>query len=365
MSKRVESLDYLRGIMAFSVLVYHFFVWENIQPVYPFDNLISRLGVYAVGAFYVLSGASLGLVYLDKEIDKVFLKTFVKKRILRIAPLFYLATTMALLITILMAYKNGDFSNVPNLQKILLNFSLTFGWLDHDNYIATGAWSIGNELVFYSLLPLMLLLTKKSGRHFIAFFSFTVVLTGFFSYFLLNSEMKLEEQWSTYINPLNQIYLFTGGLLISWLYKTKKVKVSQVKIKILMAISVLVFILLPVGGMNHIGYVTGYAKVLLSLAIFGMSFSAMFLKQPKDNYLTKVLKYFGDISYSIYLLHPIAYAVCNETLGVLGVSNSIAIIFMSAIAAFVMSSISYKFLEQPFMRLGRKKVRNTVLSKAS
>ncbi len=95
---RINSLDYLRGLMAIGIMFYHFFVWTF--GTYESDTFLEKIGLYGVSVFYV-----------------------------------------------------------PN--KILLNLSGLFGFVAFDKYIPTGAWSIGNELVFYAFFPIVLILSKK------------------------------------------------------------------------------------------------------------------------------------------------------------------------------------------------------------
>lgn len=341
--------------MALSVLFYHFFLFEDVELFYPLDILNSRLGIYAVSAFYVLSGASLALAYLSKETNIDLLKSFAIRRVARIAPLFYLATTLTLIFSILVSIISNDYTKLPSVKDLLLNYSLLYGWFDHDNYIATGAWSIGNELVFYSIFPIMFVVIKKSVKKYIIFLGITLILTSFFSYFLLNSQVSLlGEQWGLYINPLNQLYFFASGFLIGWLYKVKKVKVDNKLAVSLLIAAILVFVFTPVAGEEQINYVTGYGKIILSMSIFIMCFSAMFIKQTGTNFITNSLKYLGDISYSIYLLHPIAYSVCSKALSLIGLDSSIINIVVSIIGSLIISSISYKFIEKPFIKLGKR-----------
>jgi exopolysaccharide production protein ExoZ len=61
--KRLESLDYLRGLMAVSVMAFHYVSWSFVKP--GADSLLGKLGIYAVSIFYILSGVSLSFVYFQ------------------------------------------------------------------------------------------------------------------------------------------------------------------------------------------------------------------------------------------------------------------------------------------------------------
>src|ERR1035441_920741 len=153
---RVESLDYLRGLLSLGVVLYHYKLWSGITCAYPIEQLFQRTGIYAVCTFYVLSGMSLAIVYGRRQVDGPFLFEFTVKRVFRIAPLFWAATTLTIVIRWILFPALGLASNgLPPHHVLLavLNYSLAFGWVRPDLYIAGAAWSIGNELVFYSLFP--------------------------------------------------------------------------------------------------------------------------------------------------------------------------------------------------------------------
>jgi len=48
-STHIESLDYLRGVMALSVMIYHLKSWNLYHP--DASTLLGRLGIYAVAIF--------------------------------------------------------------------------------------------------------------------------------------------------------------------------------------------------------------------------------------------------------------------------------------------------------------------------
>ena len=78
---------------------------------------------------------------------------FFRKRFFRIYPLLWLATIVSILIS----------KKTANPSDVLLNLSGLFGFVKWDTYFATGAWSIGNELVFYSLFPVLILVFRKKN----------------------------------------------------------------------------------------------------------------------------------------------------------------------------------------------------------
>lgn len=142
---RLYNLDYLRGIVAFGIMIYHFFTWSF--GTFSSDTFLGRLGIYGVSIFYVLSGLTLYYVYHSRmEPTKDDIIYFFNKRIYRIYPLLWLATISSIILS----------RKFPDIQNLALNLTGLFGLFKWDTYFATGAWSIGNELVFYIFFPLFI-----------------------------------------------------------------------------------------------------------------------------------------------------------------------------------------------------------------
>ena len=146
--QRIDSLDYLRGFMATIIMIYHYSIW--LFGNYDSETLLGRLGIYGVSTFYVISGLTLYIVYKNR-LSLKSLHTFFIKRFFRIYPLLW----VCILLNIVLLGKSYS------AEKIWLNVTGLFGLVAPDQYIPTGAWSIGNELVFYLLFPILLISMKR------------------------------------------------------------------------------------------------------------------------------------------------------------------------------------------------------------
>lgn len=147
-TQRVLSIDVLRGLMASLVMFYHFYSWG--EGGLDASSILSRFGLFGVSIFYLVSGYSMASVYWVTGITSFTeFKVYCAKRYFRIAPLFYVAS----MVFVVYAATSGSFE----LDKILLNFTFLFAVVDPSSYYATGAWSVGNEIVFYLLFAVMLL----------------------------------------------------------------------------------------------------------------------------------------------------------------------------------------------------------------
>jgi exopolysaccharide production protein ExoZ len=215
---RYEGLDQLRGILAFCVMIYHYAEWHGIILPWPAQKPFELLGIYAVSTFYVLSGCALFIVYQRRKIDNKFFSEFWIKRAFRIVPLFWLAT---LLVVLTQKEATQEWSQYLNASRLFLNFSLLFSWFDPSAYLATGAWSIGNEWAFYTLFPFILWAVRRRSTATVLCV-ITCAITAWFSFFVMNSGSSLKDQWQSYVHPMNQLILFVCGVLLGpWVLKAR------------------------------------------------------------------------------------------------------------------------------------------------
>ena len=293
MIKRNYNLDYLRGLAAFAIMIYHYLSWTLGR--FSSDSFMGRVGIYGVSIFYVLSGLTLYFVYIDKmKPTRMELFHFYKKRILRIFPLLWLVTIIAVIIQ----------KQSPDFINLFLNLSGLFGFLRWDKYYSTGAWSIGNELVFYVFFPIFIYLVKKSKGLMVllSFILFSIYI--YFAFVKLTPDLKLREQWKDYVNPLNQVFLFLSGFYIGYL--SNEVKFNKRITTSLLILGLIVFVFYPVSG-DLINLVTGFNRIIFTICCILICFSFFKLNYKFSEKLHKPLKFLGEASYSVYLLHPLSF----------------------------------------------------------
>jgi exopolysaccharide production protein ExoZ len=340
---RLPFLDYLRGLAALGIMIYHYLVWTLGK--FSSDSFMGRYGIYGVSIFYILSGLTLYHVYQVKfQFTKVDLLDFFKKRFFRIFPLLWLI----ILVSIFLDKKT------PHLITILLNLSGTFGLINWDGYIGTGVWSIGNELVFYLFFPILILLSKKAKS---AFFLLSLSLFWIylnFAFNILDPNKTIIVQWRNYVNPLNQAFLFLGGFLIGFLFQNITIKKNI--LLFLFVLGTTIFIFYPVSGPT-IYLVTGFNRLVFTFSCFLICLSCYKFYHPVHTAMHKPLSLLGKTSYSIYMLHPLVFTASGF---ILAFSNKYFIeppIYVqfagSAILTLFLSYFSYQYFEKYFIDLSR------------
>jgi exopolysaccharide production protein ExoZ len=339
---RIYSLDYLRGLAALGIMIFHYSSWTFGK--FPANTFLGRFGVYGVSTFYILSGLTLFHVYQNKlTLRFSSLYTFFKKRFLRIYPLFWLATIM----TIVVLGQN------PGRFKLALNFSGLFGFFKWNEGIATGSWSIGNELVFYVLFPFLIFFSRKS---LLALMFVTVLAFALHVYFAFHLLPDLNSGfWRNYVNPLNQVFLFIGGFLIGFLFQHTLIKNSLNFI--LLSFALILFVFYPVTG-QFSDLVTGNTRLVFTFLCFVICFGFYKFSFNIPSFLHHLLAFLGKCSYSLYLLHYIIFMLVGrgisamqnrplEPMGILGFCIAIAV-------TVLVSFLTYSYFEKPLMRLGTK-----------
>lgn len=337
--KRLESLDYLRGLMALAVLVFHYDKWTT--GVWNAAIIQGKLGVYAVSIFFILSGMALTLTYEGRlTFSGSSLGGYARKRFARIFPLLWLATGATLLL--------GDAHR--STADVFLNFTGVFGFVDPSRDIATGAWSIGCELVFYAAFPLLLLV---AARQIVLFCAIAGALTwlGMFAAFQWPwTADSLDQQiwWPYYVQVANHAWFFVAGMGLM-LARNVAGRLPQAMWLFLLAGSALLFVLWPIGA-DPIGLLQGKNRVFLAgLAVLATA-SWCFGIKSAPGILHRVMAWLGAISYGLYLLHPLVFRAVKAINVRFLTLPDVWIPWIALVFSLLAGHVSFYYWEKPMMK---------------
>lgn len=320
--------------MAFAIMIYHLLAWKVIQT--DSSSLIGRFGIYGVSIFFVLSGLSMAIVYHHFIKDGKTSLIFFVRRIFRLWPLLWICVLFISLV-------NFIFKGELDIWKIFLNLTTLFGFIAPSEYINVGAWSIGNEVFYYALTPFFICAynySKILGNLIVAISIFIGVLFGFF----ILQEADLSIQWSTYINPLNNLFLYTSGIALYYNFSDINLKKYSY---FFILIPLLIFGLYPVSG-DQINIVTDINRVIFSFSaiLIVLGFYKLDVKLPL--LVSKPFSNLGEATYGIYLLHPIVYMVVSRF-----IDYPLFVILFTIVVTIAAANISYKVFEKPFIKIGK------------
>lgn len=337
--QRVDSIDHLRGILAATVMVYHYIGWSFPGWMSP-DGLLSVLGYYGVAAFFVISGISLAIAYDGRLTDRAEVLQFFSRRAFRILPLYWVAASATIFIS--------GFSTLGLTWKDLVaNYTLSFS-LGLGRSFVTGGWSIGNEIFFYLLFPVLFWLICRSVRWALAVFAVSAVLIVLWAFVVVPSGLNDSERWWHYISNWNQLHFFVTGLVIGRYIKPGSFSRGASYGALASALA-----LLAAANVTTRGDLVEYwQRMFLSFATLLLVLSVYQLNWHSSALLGRILAFLGLISYSLYLLHP----VVRDALMVVGtriVIGPMTALIVSVILTVFSSWLSYKLIETPGIRLGK------------
>ena len=293
-------LDGIRGFAAFWVFFYHLEM-ACISKSPPWG-----VGGIAVDVFMLLSGFLMAHHWNNREgkFEGFWNQTkdFYVRRFFRIAPLYYLLLTIALVGGELF-YNSKVFVNsivpppwavhIPNygdvgLWDILAHYTFAFGVIP--KYVNTNIlpdWSISLEVQFYLIFPFLMIGIKRLG-------AFSMVTTMIVAAFVAN------RLFGVYLEPgplgnfpqpsfiLLKINYFAAGMCMSFAYHNR----GDIKF--------IAWLLLLAGTLA-----TAYIQVILFAAF--ILFMLNFDQENKEIFSrvasSRLSKFMGDTSYSVYLIH--------------------------------------------------------------
>ena len=344
--KRNDSLDYLRGLAATGVMAYHLSLFTFGES--DASTFIARIKIYAVSIFYVLSGLTLFIANSKLTPTKESLIVFYLKRFYRIFPLLWLAT--------LFTYLLKSSPEMYTIKHLIVNITIIPGIIRSDAFMANGAWSIGNELFFYLFFPILFFLNKKNQAYFIVALAIIFAAFVLFTFKLIDPTINLGFQWSYYVNPFNQFFYFAIGIFIATLPKaTGWLKKAA---PFLICLLIAGISLYPAKG-EPVVLVTGITRLAISTLVILLCY-VFYISDFNflPDLVKKFLKYLGDTSYSIYLVHPLIYLILNSLSDRYLHLNPYMIIGLTVVLTLVVSKLVYEKFEKYFMARGKTHISN-------
>lgn len=353
------NLNGLRFIAAFLVIVHHteqikgMYSLENYWKAVPFVALIGKLGVVL---FFVLSGFLITYLLLTEEhsFQKVNIKSFYIRRVLRIWPLYFLILGLSLFVLPYFSFFlfPGYTPEIvhENLGWTLLLYgvfspNLSVAFLGSIPY-ASHLWSIGTEEQFYLVWPVIIRYVKK--------FRVWVMLLIIAGYWMVKRKLDFYQDSdpsdfhaaiSTFWNLFNINCMAIGALFAILLYKKNAfLQVFQNRILFYSALlftSYLLFQGVKFASFHYEIYAVLFGIIILNFASnpkIGIS-----LENPLFNYL-------GNISYGLYMYHPIGIIMALKLLMSLDLVTNWILYPLVLGFTIGLAGVSYRWYETYFLK---------------
>lgn len=179
--ERIFYLDFIRAFAVVAILLTHYNALFWFMEPQMLDKVVVTISVcniyigeFGVSLFFIISGAALMYVYEEKcEFFK-----FIKKRILAIYPMFWIAYIVVFMIQKIVYHV--EFSGIPKENFILtvLGFDSYFSGIMPTFYIV-GEWFLGCIILIYIIFPLLRWGVNKHPGYFTAVIALVYLLAIF------------------------------------------------------------------------------------------------------------------------------------------------------------------------------------------
>ncbi|KGO91709.1 acyltransferase family protein [Flavobacterium subsaxonicum] len=353
-------LDGLRGVAAIMVVVFHIFEAHANSHL---DQIINH-GYLAVDFFFLLSGFVIGYAYDDRW-HKLTLKEFFKRRLIRLQPMVIMGMIIG---AVCFYYQDSvlwpQISDVP-VWKMLLVMVIGFtlipltpsqeirgwgemhplngpGWSLFFEYIANIMYALFVRKFSKTVLAILVILSGAALVH----LALTAPAGDVVGGWSINAE-QLKVGFSRMMFP------FFGGLLLSRMAKITYIKNAFLWCSLLL---IVVLAMPRIGGADNL-WLNGIYESVTIICIFPLIVYLGASGTVHGAASTKVCKFFGDISYPIYITHyPLIYIytawVANNKVSIQDGAPYAILLLVSAI---VIAYACLKLYDEPVRKwLGKK-----------
>lgn len=353
------NLNGLRFIAAALVIIHHIEQAKfkaGLDSLWLTSHFIGIIGKLGVVLFFVLSGFLITYLLLNEEEvnGEISIKKFYLRRIFRIWPLYFLI--MGLAFFILPSIPAFDIFNTHTFQsndlpKVLMYIfflgnlvMITVGTVPFASHL----WSIGTEEQFYIIWPILFDKIKKNRiTVFISIIIFLFILQTLLK--LIPSADSIWHQVSRFFEYFNIDCMLIGSVFAFLDYQKHRL------VSILKKNSLFYVVLIMTMIMLALGIFVPYVQYQLYSVLFGIIILNLATNQKSNiNLENKAMKYLGDISFGLYMYHPIAIAIALLILNSMGNFSNILLYPLVFALTIATASISYTYFESYFLKIKNK-----------
>ncbi|TCL06816.1 acyltransferase family protein [Sodalis ligni] len=276
-------------------------------------------GVMAVVSFYIISGYVITKLINSHYEGRNNITYFYADRALRLFPqfLFYLVITI-------ISHLYFDGLEKINITRIFINAIMIplnlFAVYNNEFIIVPQSWSLGLEMQFYILIPMIILLSRQKQISILSLVIFSIAYTGFIN----------TDYWGYRMIP-GTIFIFLLGSMLAEYEQNKKFLWTIYGLCLPAFVAAIII--------THFSHEFNF-EILLGILI-GLPTTSMLFKLKIKNKLDILL---GNMSYGVYLNHLFFFYTYNK-LGVPVLQwNGVLLIIASSLT---LSILTYYIIEKP------------------
>lgn len=307
-------LDGLRGVAALMVIWYHLFEAFATSPV---DQQFNH-GYLAVDFFFILSGFVIGYAYDDRW-GKMTGRDFFRRRLIRLQPMVIMGAVLGAITFLIAGREMWDGTTVP-LSMVMLALLLHLFLIpalpgagaevrgNGEMFPLNGpSWSLFFEYIGNILYALFL--RRLSTRALKGLVALAAVALATFAIGNFSGFGHLGVGWTLADNNLTGgflrlLFAFSAGLLISRIFRPVRVRGAFW----ISSLAIVVLLSMPYIGNGEAPWMNGIYDALCTIVLFPLLVWLGASGLTTDKTTTRVCRFFGDISYPLYMVHyPFMY----------------------------------------------------------
>ena len=352
-------IDALRGWAFLAVLVFH--TGQHIGN--PSLRRLTNQGESGVQLFYVISAATLFLSLNSRwkrDVHPLF--AFFVRRFFRIAPMFWLA----IVFYVWWCGMGPRFWAPDGIsgKDIAVTFAFAHGWRPTQiNAVVPGGWSVGVEMSFYLLMPL-LFFSVRSLRQALWFFGASMIFCEGLSHFYHRwlavgwppEQMYVLNKFTYFWLPA-QLPVFALGGVLYFLLRLKETSGAASRPKFAAALLGLAALLACVSSVWKYPLPKQHVAYGIVFVLFAWSLSL----RPMRVLVNPVTRHLGMVSFSAYLTHFFVLDVLSskvpglsEMLTTHGGNTELCLLAaIGLLVTMIISTLTYYLIEKPGQLLGK------------
>jgi peptidoglycan/LPS O-acetylase OafA/YrhL len=337
---RLVALDCLRFVAAGAVFLQH-----SIEGRGEFGGEIASLlspGVFGVALFFLISGFIIPMA-AERNFN---LKTFAIKRIFRIYPLVF----MSLIVVGMVGYT----TDIPDFVRVrsagvggwLANLLLVQDYVKVDPILGV-TWTLNLEFAWYGLFALAIV---AIGRQ---FDDRLVIVAPCLVLLLVVVSLCLQQRLPS--GRINMIYLAIIGCRV-YRYYIGRLTLRRLSIDVAIFLAISTFSnAIAFGYFRHprITMMQALAPWTIAVVLMFLVFTVPRIRES-GIMSSPILAWLGMISFSTYLLHPLALGFANTY-----TPPSVSF-FVGIVATLLFASAGYYLIEAPGQQLGSRLARRFI-----
>jgi exopolysaccharide production protein ExoZ len=352
--QKLVSLQVLRAVAALFVVAAHAIYYVASRQTVPdgLQTLARSLGVFGVDIFFVISGFI--MVYTSSDLfgTESGPKRFAYRRIVRIVPMYWLATTIEVALQSRHVFPSFDLI----LSSLFFIPAINDPGFPLRPILGVG-WTLNHEMFFYALFTCALFLRKSLGIW--SLISSLVAIVALGSFVKPLTDTSEPTTVLTFLcNPI--ILLFAAGVTLGVAIKefaghrlfhvpfAGTLSIAPIIISVALFVTVLDRASYMV-DIDRAAWPVGWELVFWGLCVASVGFASVASSERRYASVAWLAK-LGDASYSIYLFHFTVIAVVGRLWeAAFGQPTPLVFIGIAFTAATFVGLMIHLLVEQPLL----------------